>query len=328
MKTLAFILECAAVAAFTSAAASLAVWAVARPLSFLTARWAAARRADLHLLLALAPGVLSLAVTAAAAAPSLLSAMGWAQDHCPTHQHHVHLCLVHSSGLRPALAMVGAGALALFLFRAFELVSRLLATARQLRALERLGTSHPGAFPVVAVPCGPELCHAVGLTRRRVLLSTELRDSLKNEELSAALAHEEAHLRRRDPVTLLWFSLASLWLLPGLASRLRTRVVEAIEEACDAEAAQALRNPLLVAASLVKVASVQLRQSAALAGAAFGETALEKRVQALVGETAPAVASPRAAVVLLFGAFTALWLVAAQSHHLHHAIETALDRFF
>lgn len=329
MALLAFVLECAALAAFIGTATSLlafGAYAVARPFA---SRWAPARRADLLFALAAVPALASLALVLAAAAPSLLAAAGLGSDHCTTHPHHAHLCLVHAAGLRPLLAALGAASLAVFLFRATSLARRVVESAGQLRALERLGVPRQGRFPVVSVPAGPRLCHAVGVLRRRIVISEELSRSLPEAELRAALAHEEAHLRRRDPAALLGLSVASLFSLPPVARFLQSRFHSAVEEACDAEAAAAVGDPSVVAQALVQVASLQRSASkvAALAPA-FGASELERRVHLLLEARGLPVAPARALPLLFAGAALVTGLALSRAQHLHHAVETLLHQLF
>jgi beta-lactamase regulating signal transducer with metallopeptidase domain len=329
ISLLGFVLECAATAAFIGTGASLLALGAFHALKPFTNSWRPARRADAIFLMATAPAALCISVVAAAAAPSLASALGLASDHCTIHRHHLHLCIVHSSGLRPLLAALGAFALAIFLFRAGLLLKRLLETKSQLRALERLGTRRIGRFPVISVPGAPRLCHAVGLRDRRVVVSEDLASTIGAMEFDAALAHEEAHLRRRDPAAFLGLSIASLFAVPVIARYLSVRFQEAAEEACDAEAAAAVADPPLVAAALVKVASLQ--REAPVSGArmsAFGETALERRVRFLLLDAAPGIAPARAILVAATATAAAFTVALLQAGHVHHAVETALHFFF
>lgn len=328
MAPLAFVLECAALAALVGGATSLLAAAVGQVLQPLVRTAAPARRADLAFVLGALPAVAAIAVVLAAAAPSLAGALGLAADHCPTHLHHVHLCLVHGAGLRPLLAAVGASSLALFLFRAAALGAHVVETRRSLAALERLGARAPGRFPLVAVPGAPRLCHAVGVRRPRIVVSAELQRALQPADWEAALAHEEAHLRRRDPLAFLVLSLAGLFSLPPLARRAHRDFAQAVEEACDLEAAAAVRSPSQVARALVEVAALQRSAPGPAIAAAFGETALERRVQRLLGE-APGRVAPARALLLSLAALAA-GLAAALLHAdgLHHAVETALHHWF
>lgn len=329
MGLLAFVLECAAVAALTGAAASLLALVAFFLVRRLLRRSPAAVRADVALLLGVVPALVGLAVVTAAAIPPVSSALGYAADHCLAHGHHVHLCLVHSSGLRPVLATVGAFALATFLFRAIVLAKRLAETGTQLRLLERLGAREDGRYPIVYVPGAARLCHAVGIFQPRVLVSAELAWAMEPRELRAALAHEQAHLRRRDPGGLIALAIASLFAVPGVARCFLARFQEAAEEACDAEAAVAVANPRLVAIALVNVAGLQLQSSELDAVVpAFGEGSLERRVRRLLDADALVVAPARAILLLGSTAGVTATLAITEAARVHHAVETALHHFF
>lgn len=329
MAPLAFLLECAAIAAFTAVAASLSALGAFFLSMPLTKTWAPARRADLSFFLGTAPAMASVIVVVAAAAPSLMGALGLVVDHCPTHRHHVHLCLIHASGIRPLLAAIGAFSLALFLFRATALTQRILETRARLQALERLGARRDSDFPIVSVPGGAKLCHAAGVLRRRILISAELSRAMPRDQVDAALAHEEAHLRRRDPAAFLGFSAASLVAVPNIAQFFQARFHEAIEEACDAEAAERMGSRHLVAMALVNVAALQ-RQSAEPPEVvpAFGQTALERRVHLLLQEDALPVAPARAILFVSLVGALGMGLALLQAQELHHVVETLLHRLF
>jgi Zn-dependent protease with chaperone function len=254
----------------------------------------------------------------------VMAVLGWGRDHCASHGHHLHLCLLHSAGLRPTLAVIGALALAVFLFRAGALVHRIVRMRARLAALEALGTSRPGPFPVVLLPGAPRLCHAAGTFHRRILLSASIEEALPPRELEGALAHEEAHLRRRDPLMGLLLASAGLFMPPLLARAFLTTWQAASEEACDADAVETVGDSTLVASALVKMAALQQRASQAGAPA-FGEVALERRIRLLLdGQVRGAMVS----LALMAAAVTAavtLLLALLHSSFLHHAVETALS---
>ncbi|WP_257455272.1 M56 family metallopeptidase [Archangium lipolyticum] len=328
MAALAFLLECSATAALIGMAVSLLVWPALRLLQGQALQRVPALRADLAFVLGTLPALASLGVVAAAAAPPFAAALGLAADHCLGHGHHVHLCFLHSAHVRPVLATVGAFSLAVFLFRAGETVLRLLRMRARLSALESLGTRRPGRFPIVAVPGAPRLCHAVGLVRRRILLSASLAESLTPAELRSALAHEEAHLRRRDPLLGVLLGVAGLFAAPFLSRACAAAHQMAAEEACDAEAAAAVGDGGLVAGALVKVAALQQRLSHVTGDApAFGALALERRVRLLLDEAARATTAHALRVTGAVALATGL-LSLAHSAFLHHAVETALHILF
>ena len=152
---------------------------------------------------------------------------------------------------------------------------------------------------------------------------------LPSDELAAALAHEEAHLRRQDPAARLWLAVASLVTWPHVASFFQRRFHQATEQACDAEAATAVGNPSLVAMALVNSAGLlKHADEPSTLVAAFGESPLEHRVHLLLQESTPRVAPARALFVSLLPAAVSLGIGLSQSEHVHHAVETLLHHFF
>jgi Zn-dependent protease with chaperone function len=330
MRTfLSFLLECSAVVALVATAVSLVAALANGGLLGVTRRLSPSLRADLSFLLGLLPAGLSLSVLAATVAPSVASVLGLAEDHCVQHSHHLHLCLLHASAPRPALALLGAAGLALFLFRTGSLVWRTVTRGARLSALERLGTSRPGEFPIISIPGAPHLCHATGLSRRRILLSASLSEALSPEQLRSALAHEAAHLHRRDPLAGVLLSVAGLLVPPFLARFLLDSWRMAAEEACDAEAARRMGDGGVVAEALLEVARLRHQSMLAVGSApAFGELALERRVRLLLDGGGRASASARALVAAALSGTAGLFLALAHASFLHHAVETLLHQLF
>ncbi len=329
MSLLAFILEWGAVGALVATMVALLAVLAVRSSRRLAPRLSSALRADLAFLLGLLPAGVSLAVLVGIAAPSLAGVLGLAEDHCLQHGHHLHLCVVHASAPRPVLAMVGAVWLAMLLFRAGALLWRTVTLGARLSALEGLGTRSPGEFPLITLPGAPHLCHATGLLRRRILLSASLSEALSPQELRSALAHEAAHLHRRDPLAALLLSVAGLWVPPFLARFLLDGWRVASEEACDAVAARRVGDGGLVAEALVKVARLRQRPVREVAGApAFGELALERRVRLLLEGGGSASASARALVVAVLAGTAGLFLALDHADFLHHTVETLLHQLF
>ncbi len=321
MTALAFVLELAAVAAIVAVCVSLVATAMAIAIP---ARIPASIRADLALTLALAPAVATLAVVAATALPPILTALGTGSpDDCFSHDHHGHLCLLHLGAPRPALLTLGSAAIALFAFRAWVALARARRTAKDLAAIERLGRVAPGRFPTIWVPGAARLCVSAGIRARRVIVSSGVEATLSPAELAAALAHEHAHLRRHDPAVSLAVQAAVLFSPPGLAGVLARAHRLASEEACDAEAAQAVGDAATVADALVKVAR---RDPMPLDAIAFGAAPIETRVRALLALGPRARLLPRQP--LLLAASTALIaatvLLLSRATAVHHAVETLL----
>jgi TonB family protein len=96
----------------------------------------------------------------------------------------------------------------------------------------------------------------LGIRRPTLLLPEHLDTTLLNEDLDAALAHEFAHMRRRDFAKNLAYELLSLpiafhpvlWLT-------RARMAETRELVCDSMAANAVAGPQRYARSLLRLAT-------------------------------------------------------------------------
>jgi TonB family protein len=97
----------------------------------------------------------------------------------------------------------------------------------------------------------------MGLRRRLVLLPAELPAALVAEDLDAAIAHEFAHMQRRDFAKNLVYAFLSLPIAyHPLLWLTRVRVEETREMVCDAMAADAIAGPQKYARSLLRLASL------------------------------------------------------------------------
>ncbi|MEM6291288.1 MAG: M56 family metallopeptidase [Myxococcota bacterium] len=150
----------------------------------------------------------------------------------------------------------------------------------RLRALgQRLGVTRPVTLvesPAVSSPI------VLGWLRPMILVPMGLAASMPPAWLDAVLAHELAHLRRRDPalrivqraVEIAFFFHPVLWWLSALLD-------EAREEACDDLVVDTLRDPLAYARALTELEAMRAEAVPALtAGATSGN--LMKRVQRIV----------------------------------------------
>ncbi len=309
---LGFALACAAVFLAASGLASFPAWVLARFATRLS--WPAARRADLALLAGLLPLLAALAVSAGVVLPSVADAAGWRPDHCDGHDHHVHLCLVHAAAISARLAGLGAIAAVVVALRGSRTLVALHRSQRHVSALERLGSADGD---IVRLPGSPRLCHAAGALRPRVLLSDALATSVTAAQLAAALEHERAHLRRRDPLAHMVLAIASFAALPFAARAAASAFRDAAEEAADADAAT-VHGGVGVADALLAVARVQTRAPLF----AFAEGGLERRVRALLAEPPTAHARGLAVAALLVAASLAAAVAGADG--IHHAVESLL----
>ena len=167
---------------------------------------------------------------------------------------------------------------------------------RFLRRLERAaGLARPArltATPRLATPI------ARGLARGEICLPTRALRELAPAEQEGVVAHELAHLARRDPAWLLVArAVECLLFLQPLNRLARRRLVEIAEYRCDDWAASRTGRPLDLARCLTEVAGWSLPGAAPLPvpGIAAG-SALGRRVRRLLERPAdgrPGDATPR-----------------------------------
>lgn len=207
--------------------------------------------------------------------------------------HHVaHLLLVVGA----AYALWDRGRTILLFRRVLAQLDRtpLALSDRCRRAAEEVGL--PPAR--VRLNSGaPVPAFTAGWWTPRVHVSTELVAALSDAQLRAVLAHEAAHVWRRDPLrlSLLRFFACLLFYLPALR-RLADDAADEAEIAADdaAAAVPSTGGALVLASALVDVArrwnaeSVHAPRQLAIGHAAVGlqrPDLLERRVRRLVGES-------------------------------------------
>lgn len=161
-----------------------------------------------------------------------------------------------------------------------------------------------------------------------MLVSQRLIDALSPPAWQAVRAHEEEHLRRRDPLAMVVVELALLLAPPFFASALGRSFRRAAEAACDAAAARSVGGGrVAVAEGLLEAARVVGDRRLEMLGVAVPAavtSSLEARVRELL-EDRPSRARPSfgfAAVALLAVALGAVGV--AYNATLHHALETLL----
>ena len=136
----------------------------------------------------------------------------------------------------------------------------------------------------------PNPAFTIGWLAPRIYVARELAHRLTRAQLTAVLAHEGAHVRRRDPLrlsVLRFFALTLFWL-PALR-RLADDVADEAEVQADDHAAG--HQPLVLASAILAVAvwSPRAPHSARATGAVgFAcHDILERRVRRLAGEDTP-----------------------------------------
>ena len=184
------------------------------------------------------------------------------------------------AGAAPSLPIprsVARGALAAYLFFLAFMAIRLARAWFRTRQIPRLAALLPpaageatsilerslslmaGSRPRAKVPVLLWSAHVpgpatVGVRRPAIILPSRLRQTGVQQDLTAALAHEAAHVLRRDYLRNLIYELLSLPMaFHPLIWLIKCRLVESRELACDELAARVL-DPALYARSLVRMA--------------------------------------------------------------------------
>lgn len=281
------------------------------------------RRARSLLGWAAAPALGATLLTALCFVPSLGSLALGTRDHCAQHHDgHAHFCVLHleaaEGGVAGTALLVLAGVVLAARGAPFGAsVHRARRAARALLGLPRVGVDRGGA---VVVACAQPLAWTAGWLRPRAYVSTGLLRALPPQAVDAVLAHEAAHVRRRDNLRKLAAACFAL-LLPGRTrARLLADLDLACELSCDREASAVDGGALAVADALVQVARLAQARAPAPFGSSFGEGDVAARVDALLAPTEGAAArSPWRPVWL-----ASPLLACAAADPLHHAVETAL----
>ncbi|MCL2725566.1 MAG: M56 family metallopeptidase [Polyangiaceae bacterium] len=176
------------------------------------------------------------------------------------------------------MAWAAAGLLLAFaLGRAVASTVRLVRAHRACCMLRRVGR-WDASRSVWLVP--GSVAMVAGLPSPHIFLGEVLVQHFSQRVLDAVLAHERAHAARRDLATKLIARVAASCLPPRTRAELLSELDLAMEQACDAIAAADTRDPLLVARSLLELASIDDRPHAWAATFASSEH-LEARVRAL-----------------------------------------------
>ncbi len=297
----------------------------------LVARSSAARdpetRARHAFFAAIAPLAVPSGVVLLCALPGLLGALTGAGDHCSGHGEHPHFCPVHATlAMTPLLGLGLAAFATLVVSQVVQTALHGLALVRERRWLERrrVGELEPGVHLLtgdtpIALTCGvasPEIWIAQGLL-----------GALDEQDRSVVLAHERAHVARRDPARFLAASVASRLHFPDIRRDVLHALRLAAEQACDARAAERVGDGLQVAATLLRVERLMQRAPRKTAFAAtLVDASLPARIEALVARSESAATPNRASGrrwpwLLVVGAL----LLASPVHHLaEHALEALL----
>ena len=267
------------------------------------------------------PSAVALLLALVGFGPCLRTLLIGFPDDCQSHGGpDFFFCLRRSMQAVPAAWLI-AGAFATFVARRLvEGMRALLQTRRVLHQLRRLGRYDQDCN----VWCVPgKLAVVAGWPRSDVYVGVSLRRSLSPESFGALLAHERAHQRRMD----LSIKLAAQVLSSCLPSTIRRVLLNeldlAMEQACDAVAAEEVKDPLAVVRSLLDAAGGTEPGILAVAFSATDDH-LEARVRALCEPSwAPSLLS--AAAVAAIGASVVVGCIIFDAN-LHDVTEAFFER--
>jgi Zn-dependent protease with chaperone function len=240
---------------------------------------------------AIAPYVVGLVMLLLVFSPSLSHLLGFGVDHCHTHDHHAHLCLVHSplftGGLLEQWILVGTGVAVLS--QAFTTGRRLRLGRRAVNMLLALAKPSAGHPHYEIVASEHPFAITAGVLRPRVLVSSGLLDALSPTELATVLSHEQAHQRRRDTVRLVAADTLSALHLPSTRRFIREQLHLAVEQACDEVAAIDTGDRLQVAETILKMTRLATSSNpmAAATGASVTGSDTIRRVEGLLRPPLP-----------------------------------------
>lgn len=272
------------------------------------------RRSRALMALAAAPVVLATAGVVACALPSLAAAAMHAGDHCGHHDGHPHLCPLHLPDHGSTFGWVILGATIAWALA--RVVSQLEVFAKGSALVADLRRDGRADGDVLVVDSDAVFAVTAGLFSPSVLVSRGLAERLPPGERRAVLAHERAHVRRRDALRLAVTRILWSPVPARLAEPLLSELALAYEEICDREAAAHVGDPLIVADAIVRAARGAPHGLAPAVG--IGEHAASLRVHRLVDP--PVGRSVLGLRALLLAAIFVLLL----AEPLHHTTETLL----
>jgi Zn-dependent protease with chaperone function len=165
----------------------------------------------------------------------------------------------------------------------------------------------------------PNPAFTAGWLRPQIYVAARLPEALTAQELSAVLAHEHAHVRRRDPARLsvLRFVGCALFWLPALR-RLAADAADDAEIAADDTAVRG--QPLVLASAILKLAGWRVSgQHPNLGGQVLSsgsgvmigfqrDALLDRRIHRLVGDEVPVVTHvTRRSLTTAFAGLVLVW---------------------
>lgn len=213
-----------------------------------------ALRSTTLLIWLIAPALIGGVLSLLSFMPSIMSLFGFVPDHCNIHDGHLHLCLIH-----PPLP-VDNGFLQFFLITLVGVTIYFIGTpffdllrAHKFQQTLMTASRPHETLPLRVVDWVMPLALSAGIRRMRIFISSQLIQNLTQKQLEVVIAHEQAHLSRRDPLRHFIAHTFSFAHLPWLRKELLMDFDLATEQACDEAAAVQTGDRLHVADTIIAV---------------------------------------------------------------------------
>ena len=322
--TLSLVVLCFAAVALIAWAVSAVVGLGLRVFNARVLRLEPSAQARVYLLASVLPAFFATIVLVAALAPSF----GWIADHCVSlgdpHSDHPHMCVDHHVAALPSATVTAlAGLFALRL--AISLLVRVRAVIGAciaLRALSKAAASD-NAYGVCVLPNRAESqAFVLGLLRPKLFVTEPLVAGSDRRYLHAVLAHERAHIRRRDPLGRFVAGIGFAFHLPFVVRMLERSLCQAQEMAADREAASDVGRASVARALLALARS---RRHVPRPSLAFAGQSIEMRIRSLLDDRVRCE-WPRARTVGVV-VVASIVLVGAGAGGVHHGVEMLLGAF-
>lgn len=267
-----------------------------------------------------APVLVGIAILGFAVAPCVSEIESMAGVDLRLHPDAIcRFCLAHpghASALAWGLAMLSLIPVA----RRFAAAFRAIVATRRLISRLRPAAVHRHDDESWVVP--GTMSFVAGWPHGVVCIGEDLAKLLAPEAALAVRAHEAAHQRRGDIHLRLIARLFAAIHLPRNAGPILDALDLAIEQACDAEASVAVRDPLVVAQALIDVSRIGPEIPAGLVSA-FTSGSLDARVEALCTRVWSRPA--RAAITLAMAVILAVAAGVTFDHDVHHAVDSLVE---
>jgi Zn-dependent protease with chaperone function len=159
----------------------------------------------------------------------------------------------------PALTLAGALVLLAMAFRGVRLLQATAKIQKQWRQAARELSVEGCKLPVYTVDGLPALLSVTGVVRPKVFVAEAVTQVLSAEELSAALAHEMAHVRSLDNLKQFFLKMTRppAWLDGFLAGEADAGWANTSEVAADQDALDEGASVLDLSSALVKIGRLQ-----------------------------------------------------------------------